>query len=105
MEFGGEEKELMLHVVRGIAEPHTLKIRGNIASLPVLALIDSGASHNFLSEDVVTKLGMKGEKNKAFWVRLGDGTRRQTAGFCKAVNLSMGGVNLIADFTFFRWEE
>ena len=40
----------MLHVMRGIAKPYTLKIRGNIGGFLVLALIDSGANHNFLSE-------------------------------------------------------
>ena len=56
LDFGGKEHELMLHVVRGMVEPHTLKIRGNIAGLPVLALIDSGASHNFILENIANKL-------------------------------------------------
>ena len=101
LELGGEEQELMLQIVRGMAEPNTLKIRGNIAGLPVLALIDSGASHNFLSEDVANKLGMKGEEENSFWVRLGDGRRRQTAGLCKSVTLNLEGVKLLADFHIF----
>ena len=101
LDLGEEEQELMLHVVRGMAEPHTLKIRGHIAGLPVLALIDSGASHNFISEDIVQRLKMKGDEEQTFWVRLGDGRRRKTAGICKAIALNLEGVELAADFHVF----
>ena len=57
-------------VTRGMIEPHTLKIRENIARLPILALINSGASHNFLSEDVANKLAMNGNRGNSFWVCL-----------------------------------
>ena len=63
LEFGENERELMLHVMREVVEPHTLKIKGTIIGLPILALIDGEASHNFLLEDVANKLGLN-EVNK-----------------------------------------
>ena len=84
-----------------MTKPHTLKIRGNIARLPVLALINSGVSYNFLSEDVSNTLGMEGEKDNSFWVHLRDGRRRQTIGVCKSITLSLEGVNLIINFHIF----
>ena len=101
LDVGDEKQELMLHVMKGVAEPHTFKIRGSIDGLTVVALIDSGASHNFLSKETATKLGLNGEKERSFWVRLGDGRKRQTNGVCRAVTLSLGGVDLLVDFHIF----
>ena len=67
----------------------------------MLALIDSGASHNFLSEDVANRLEMKGDKRNSFWVLLRDGRRRQTIGTCKSITLSLEGIELLADFHIF----
>ena len=73
LDFGGVEHELMLHVVRKMTEPYMLKIRGNIARLSMLALIDIIASHYFMLEDVANKLGMKKEKENLFWFCLEEG--------------------------------
>ena len=51
--------------MREVTESHTLKILGNIVGIPVIALIDSGASHNFLSKEVANRLGLKGDKENS----------------------------------------
>jgi hypothetical protein len=38
----------------GKEAPRTLKIKGSIQQLQILVLIDSGSSHSFISEQVVT---------------------------------------------------
>ena len=101
LDFGGKGQELMLHVVRRMAKPHTLKIKGNIVGLLVLGLIDGGANHNFISKDIANKLKMKEEQENSFWMRLGDGERKQTARICKSVTLSLEGVKIIANFHVF----
>ena len=77
LNMGSGGQELLLQVMRGIAKPHTLKIRGSIAGLLVVALIDSGASHNLLSEEAAFKLGFKRDKEEKFWVCLGDGRKKK----------------------------
>ena len=64
MDVGDEKQELMFHVMRGVAKPHTLKIRKGIKGLTVVTLIDNGASHNFISKETATKLGLNGGKRK-----------------------------------------
>ena len=96
-----EDLELNLQVMRGVSEPHTLKIHGSIAGVPVTALIDSGASHNFLSDEVANRLRLKGDQRNAFWVKLGDGSKKRTRGECKAISLCLEGVEVLADFHIF----
>ena len=67
MDSREEEHELILHVMRGMTELHTLKIRESIIGLLVLALIDSGASYNFLLKDVTNKLAMNGDRRNLVW--------------------------------------
>ena len=52
--------------MRGMVKPHTLKIKGTIVGLPMLALVDSDASHNFLLEDIANKLGIDVAKENSF---------------------------------------
>ena len=90
-------------MIKGIIEPHTFKIKGSIISLPLVALINSRASHNFLSEEAAFKLGFKRDKIYIYvcvWEMAGK-IKRQVNGVCKVVTLSLGGVELLANFHAF----
>ncbi|MCI91096.1 enzymatic polyprotein, partial [Trifolium medium] len=45
-------------VLGSIGESHTMKVEGRIQNVEILVLIDSGASHNFISPKVTTALGL-----------------------------------------------
>ncbi|XP_031257121.1 uncharacterized protein LOC116115112 [Pistacia vera] len=55
------------------SEDKTLKLRGLLGTEEVIVLVDSGASHNFISHDLVHRLGLSVEKGKAFEVMVGNG--------------------------------
>ncbi|XP_028806365.1 uncharacterized protein LOC114761176 [Neltuma alba] len=48
--------EISLYVILGISSMTTMKVLGTILSREVLILIDSGSTHNFISEKLVTEL-------------------------------------------------
>ena len=98
---GEGEPKLILQVMRGVDESHTLKIRGSVDGHQVLALIESEANHNFISVDNANKLAMNKDGRDSFWVCLGDGSKRQTIGMCKVVNLNLEVVNLLVDSHIF----
>ena len=47
-----EETVISFHTLAGISSPQTLKIRGFIKHCPVVVLIDSGSTHNFIHQRV-----------------------------------------------------
>ncbi|KAK9177147.1 hypothetical protein WN944_029166 [Citrus x changshan-huyou] len=48
--------EVSLNSVVGLTSPKTLKLAGEINNQKVVVLIDSGASHNFISNELVSVL-------------------------------------------------
>ncbi|KAJ9543487.1 hypothetical protein OSB04_023194 [Centaurea solstitialis] len=50
----------------------TLKIEGLICDIPVLIMVDCGATHNFISRNVMISLGLSAEVFSGINIRLGD---------------------------------
>lgn len=59
----------------GLAEPKTLRLRGEILGTPIVVLIDCGATHNFLSADFVEKLKLPITKTSEYGVIGGSGNK------------------------------
>jgi len=70
--------------------PSTLLLEGKVKRVSVLVVIDSGASHNFISPQVVSILGIVVEQGKPIRVRLGDGHRVATGGKCRGMKVQLG---------------
>lgn len=49
----GRSVELSLNSVVGLIAPSTMKVRGAVGSKEVVILVDCGATHNFLSLDLI----------------------------------------------------
>nr|KYP52090.1 Retrotransposable element Tf2 [Cajanus cajan] len=54
----------------GMTSKHSFKFWGKIGDNSILILIDCGASHNFIAESVVKKLGLRVEKTEQYWVKV-----------------------------------
>lgn len=64
-----------------------MKLQGWVKGKQVLVLIDSGASHNFISTRLVEELGLTVEETPSYKVCLGDGQRKTTQGCCSDIPL------------------
>ncbi|KAI0523142.1 hypothetical protein KFK09_005532 [Dendrobium nobile] len=77
-----EEMEEKLHLdlaevfpnsVVGFTMNHTMKVKGELEGKEVVVLIDSGATHNFISTQVVDQLGVKLVDTGCYGVMMGTG--------------------------------
>ncbi|XP_057766739.1 uncharacterized protein LOC130987132 [Salvia miltiorrhiza] len=85
----------------GFDGPRTLKLFSAVDGLKLLTMIDSGASHCFISETVAASLQLPVEPTSTQTVVLGDGSRVHITGVCKAVPLKLDShLFLITCFVF-----
>lgn len=90
--------ELSLNSIAGISSPHTIKLMGKIEGEPVVVLIDSGASHNFLSDVMIKKLGLTLEQTGGYRVLTGTCITVKGRGLCWNVRLEMHGCRVVSSF-------
>ena len=58
-----------------IPSPQTLKLNGELKGIPIQVLVDSGASHNFISRKLVSILDLPIKPFLGLHIQLGDGHR------------------------------
>jgi len=60
-----------------------MKLKGHLKGIPILILVDSGATHSFVSKKLASKgeRGIMGTKNLKIMLR--DGHKAPTVGVCK----------------------
>ncbi|XP_038704764.1 uncharacterized protein LOC120000718 [Tripterygium wilfordii] len=87
------QMELSVCAYYGIAdfqEVKTMKVEGTVKTHPVIVLIDSGSTHNFVSSKLVKQMGWQLEKTAEFKVMIADGGQVLSMGCCTSVPLMMG---------------
>ncbi|GJZ47933.1 putative mitochondrial protein [Tanacetum coccineum] len=90
--------EVFAQSVVGLTSPHTMKLRGNINGFKVVVLIDSGATHNFLSIKLVGPLNVMVTGKRQTGVVLGNGKSETSVGLCRGLKLELLGLVVIDDF-------
>ncbi|WVZ24709.1 hypothetical protein V8G54_003253 [Vigna mungo] len=99
-----DEKPLELSAcsAEGLTTSRTLKLMGKIGERSVVVLIDSGASHNYISKKVMKELGLPVIDTTPYTVSLGDGHRRMTQGRCEGVKVRLEEVEVEEEFHVFE---
>lgn len=88
-ELMAEVAELSMNSVVGITSPKTIKLKGTVRDLEVIVLIDSGATHNFVSPKIIEKLGLITDGTRGYGVIMGTGLAVKGMGVCRGVELLM----------------
>ncbi|KAK2417448.1 hypothetical protein QL285_039746 [Trifolium repens] len=83
-------------------KPQSIKLRGKIQEVPVVVLIDSGATHNFVSHDLVKKMNWPVDDSSTMNIKLGDGSCSRTQGACKDLKIDMEGMKIEVDVQLFE---
>ncbi|KAI0492199.1 hypothetical protein KFK09_026466 [Dendrobium nobile] len=82
----------------GFTPSHTMKVKGKIHGREVVVLIDSGATHNFISTQVAEELGMEPTETGSYGVMMGTGKIESSTGICKGVEMSLQEIRVVEDF-------
>lgn len=80
-----------------LARSTTIKLEGALAGYPIILLVDSGASHNFIARELVSSLSLRVTETKEFCVGLGNGSRCFSQGICKALDIKVGRYTMTVD--------
>lgn len=64
---------------------------------PILLLVDSGASHNFIAKELVASLGLGLADTKPYGVSLGNGSRCESKGVCPVIKVKIGKHYVVVD--------
>lgn len=59
-----------------------MKFRWTIHGVPILILIDSGATHNFISKKLMGNVGWQVEEARTMLIKLGGGYKAVAHGKC-----------------------
>ncbi|XP_031122125.1 uncharacterized protein LOC116025152 [Ipomoea triloba] len=90
--------ELPLTAMGGTAAgPKTMKLRGQIAGQEIVIMVDSGASHNFISSRLTSILQHPLESTTAFGVQLGDGRVVESNGKYSHLPVHLGSIVMPID--------
>ena len=100
----GETPQLSMNSIVGFTSRQSLKVWGNIDDHKVKVLIDCGATHNFISKELVEKLQLKVDDTPSYVVEVGDGHKIKCKGVCREVRLKVQEVPVQQQFFLFGLE-
>lgn len=76
----------------------TLKLQGTLCGHKVLVVVDSGPTHNFVAEEIVTKLGLTVKYIPTFGVQIGNGEIIKCNQVCHDLSVEVSIVVIKHDF-------
>lgn len=94
----GDSLEISLHAISGTTAPQAMRVRGTAGRHPVVVLIDSRSTHNFVDPKTAKKAGIAIQRNGALEVMVANGERLFSLGHCEQVNLFIQGISVNTDF-------
>ena len=71
----------------GLSTSKSLRLWGLVWDSKVRELIDTGASHSFISQSLVEKLKLPVKATTAFWLKVGSGHQFKSQGTCDEVDV------------------
>ena len=86
------EPKISLHALTGWSSPKTMRVAAKIGSLEVVALIDCGSNHNFISDRVARLLRLSVVPTDPFKVRVANGEKLSCQGRFEQVPVNLQGI-------------
>jgi hypothetical protein len=94
----GTEPAISLYAVSGISTGDTMRLQVDINGHRLMALVDSGSTHNFVNNDLAQQIGLPLETARnGLRVTVANGDRLTSSGVCRALGLSIGAAVFTVD--------
>ncbi|KAF8095647.1 hypothetical protein N665_0327s0003 [Sinapis alba] len=91
-------KSISFKSFMGSSSPTTTKLRGMLKKLTMVVMLNSGATHNFISPALAGQTRLKVEKRRDMEVMLGTWVYVHSLGVCTNVQITLQGVTFTTDF-------
>lgn len=85
-----DELEISLHALAGICHNESMRLSVTIGGHQFYALVDSGSTHNFISEEVAALAGLSPWPRLGLSAAVANGDRVPSRGVCRCVDTSIG---------------
>ncbi|XP_021596651.1 uncharacterized protein LOC110603257 [Manihot esculenta] len=92
-----EVPAISLHAISGFEGPDKMRLRGKLANQFGTILVDSGSTHNFVSEKFARKAGIEPTTSKKIKVLVASGEELMSSGKCTQTEILIQGVPIIVD--------
>ena len=97
-DMGGSVIELSINSLVGLVSPQTMKLKDQVKNEEVVGLIDLGTSHNFISVDLVQRLGLSIAAMMSYGILTGTGQSLQGGDVCRGLLLFLQTLEIMEDF-------
>lgn len=95
---GEDDCGVSIHALSGTHGLHTLKFQGTMKGRKVEILLDTGSTHNFVSQNLAKNMNLNTEICSDMKVTLADGTTRNCGRKIINMKWTMGGVDFTSNF-------
>ncbi|XP_062230337.1 uncharacterized protein LOC133928069 [Phragmites australis] len=86
-----DEPHISLYAVAGVQSAGTVRLRVTLAGQALLALVDSGSSHNFIRDKVAVCLGLHLHTVRTgLCVTVANGDQLRATGVCRSLSIGVG---------------
>lgn len=93
-----EVVEISLHAITGTVASQIMRVPAKIKGCSLMALLDTGSSHNFLNRAWVSRIGMKAEEGARLSVMVANGEKLPCMGHLPGIPIEIQGNQFQVDF-------
>lgn len=88
---------ISLHAIAGFEGPETMRLSGKVRNSLGTILVDTGSTHNFVSERFAKKTGIEPTIGKKLKVKVASGEELTSSGKCVQIQIIIQGVSVYVD--------
>jgi hypothetical protein len=98
VEQAADEPRISVHAITGIRTSETMQVRIHLGGASLLALLDSGSTHNFVAAEAAARTSLQLRPEGKLQVTVANGDQVPCPGAYRGVAFSIGGESFSGDF-------